>query len=139
MVEVTYKSTYQAAATVAPAIEGHFARLLATAVEQGETDLAPEPSVNVIETIIDVAFWASLRREEGRSPKVSLVYLPPVLAGQPLEFEERIALTPHVLTKLAPAVERSGYTPGRLGARWRIMCLGYYAFHTRLLLCAGSY
>jgi len=107
-VEVTYRSTYQAAAAVAPAIEGHFARLLATAIAQGETDLAPEPSVNVIETIIDVAFWASLRKEEGRAPKVSLAYLPPVLAGQPLEFEERILLTTQVLTKLAPAVERSG-------------------------------
>jgi hypothetical protein len=105
---MTYKSTYQAASTAAPAIERHFARLLALAVEQGETDLAPEPPLNMIEAIIDVAFWASLRKEEGRSPKISLAYLPPLLAGQPLIFENRILLTPHVLTKLAPAVERSG-------------------------------
>jgi hypothetical protein len=103
-----YTSTYQAASTAAPAIESHFARLLSAALQQGETDLAPEPSSKVIETIIDVTFWASLRREEGRSPKISLAYLPPLLAGEPLIFEERILLTPHVLTKLAPAVERSG-------------------------------
>jgi hypothetical protein len=103
-----YRSTYQAASIAAPAIEKHFARLLATALQQGETDLAPEPSLKVIEAAIDVTFWASLRREEGRSPKISLAYLPPLLAGQPLVFEERILLTPHVLTKLAPAVERSG-------------------------------
>jgi hypothetical protein len=103
-----YKSTYQAASIAAPAIEKHFAKLLATALQQGETDLAPEPSLKVIEAAIDVTFWASLRREEGRSPKISLAYLPPLLAGQPLVFEERILLTPHVLTKLAPAVERSG-------------------------------
>jgi len=105
---MAYRSTYKAASAAAPAIESHFIKLLATALQQGGQDLAPEPSMNVIEAIIDVAFWASLRREEGRSPKVSLTYLPPQLAGQPLIFEERILLTPHVLTKLAPAVERSG-------------------------------
>ena len=105
---MTYTSTYQAASAAAPAIEGHFARLLAAAVQMGEKDLAPEPPLRVIEAIMDVAFWASLRREEGRSPKISLAYLPPLLAGQPLVFEERLLLTPHLLTKLAPAVERSG-------------------------------
>jgi hypothetical protein len=105
---MTYRSTYQAAATVAPVIERHFSQLLATAVQQGENDLAPAPTLKVISSAIDVAFWASLRKEEGRSPKISLAYLPPLLAGQPLVFEERILLTPYVLTKLAPAVERSG-------------------------------
>jgi hypothetical protein len=105
---MAYRSTYKAANEAAPAIERHFVKLLASALEQGGQDLAPEPSLNVIEAIIDVAFWASLRREEGRSPKVSLAYLPPQLAEQPLIFEERILISPHVLTKLAPAVERSG-------------------------------
>jgi len=105
---MTYTSTYQAASSAAPAIESHFARLLSTAAQMGEKDLAPEPPLKVIEAIMDVAFWASLRREEGRSPKISLAYLPPLLAGQPLVFEERLLLTPHLLTRLAPAVERSG-------------------------------
>jgi hypothetical protein len=105
---MSYRSTYQAASLAAPAIESHFARLVSAALQQGETDLAPEPPLKVVEAIIDVTFWASMRREEGRSPKVSLAYLPPLLAGQPLVFEERIPLTPGVLTKLAPAVERSG-------------------------------
>lgn len=102
------RSTYQAAKIAAPAIARHFKQLLAAALAQGEPDLAPEPPLSCIETIIDVAFWASLRREEGRSPKISLAYLPPLLAGQPLIFENRILLTPYVLTKLAPAVERAG-------------------------------
>lgn len=93
----------------APAIESHFIKLLATATQQGGDDeLAPAPPAKVAEAIIDVAFWMSLRREEGRSPKISLAYLPPILAGQPLIFEERILLSVYVLTKLAPAVERSG-------------------------------
>ncbi len=69
----------------------------------------------MIETIVDVAFWASLRREEGRSPKISIAYLPPQLAGQPLLFEDRILLTPYLLTKLGPAVERSGIHLGVWG------------------------
>src|ERR1700676_2976208 len=103
---MSYKSTYQAAKIVAPAIESHFINLLKLALQEGDEDLAPEPPLKVIETIIDVAFWASLRKEEGRSPKISLAYLPPLLAGQPLVFEESILLTPSLLTKLAPAVER---------------------------------
>src|SRR6185437_16539188 len=105
---MAYKPTYQAAAIASPAIASHFEKLLAAALLQGGNNLAPEPSAKVIESIIDVTFWASLRREEGRSPKISLAYLPPLLAGQPLVFEERLSLTPHLLTRLAPAVERSG-------------------------------
>jgi hypothetical protein len=103
-----YQPTYQAAKIAAPAIESHFIKLLAAAVQQGEENLAPAPPLNVVEAIIDVTFWASLRREEGRSPKISIAYLPPLLAEEPLIFAERILLTPHVLTKLAPAVERVG-------------------------------
>ncbi|WP_259068951.1 putative sensor domain DACNV-containing protein [Mucilaginibacter sp. X4EP1] len=106
---MTFRSTYQGASAAAPAIERHFSKLLATAALQGDNEtLAPEPPLRVIEAIIDVAFWASLRREEGRSPQISIAYLPPILAGQPLIFGESILLTPYVLTKLAPAVERSG-------------------------------
>src|SRR6185312_13130772 len=105
---MAYTSTYQAASAAAPAIEGHFIKLLASASEQGESEeLAPAPSAAVVEALIDVAFWMSLRHEEGRSPKISLAYLPPLLAGQPLIFEERILLRTYVLTKLTPAVERS--------------------------------
>lgn len=102
------RSTYQAASSAAPAINKHFINLIAAALQQGEHDLAPEPPLQIIEAIIDVTFWASLRKEEGRSPKISIAYLPPSLAGQPLIFESPILLTPSALTKLAPAVERSG-------------------------------
>jgi len=106
---MAYTSTYQAASVAAPAIESHFIKLLATASQQGDSEeLAPAPPAKVVEALIDVAFWMSLRHEEGRSPKISLAYLPPLLAGQPLIFEERILLSTYVLTKLAPAVERSG-------------------------------
>lgn len=102
------EATYQAARAVAATIEQHFARHLTAARERGEQDLAPKPDRSAIEAIIDATFWASLRREEGRSPKISLAFFPHGQVLQPLIFERPLPLTPDVLTKLGPAVERPG-------------------------------
>jgi hypothetical protein len=107
--------TYQAARAVAATIEAHFARHLVEARRRGETELAPAPDARAIETIIDASFWASFRPEEGRFPKISLCFLPPEQAGTPLMLEDRLPLTPSVLTKLAPAVERPGIHLGVWG------------------------
>lgn len=103
-----FEPTYQAARKVAVTVEKHFARHLADARLKGEENLASEPSAAVIEAMIDTAFWASLRREEGHAPKISLVYLAPEQAEHPLLFEERLPLTTETLTKLSPGVERPG-------------------------------
>ncbi|AKQ47009.1 hypothetical protein TH63_17360 [Rufibacter radiotolerans] len=102
------KSTYAAARTVAPVIETHFAEQQADARLRGEENLAPAPPAKVIEALIDAAFWASLRKEEGQSPKISLAFLSPDQASKPLLFAYRLPLTSHNLTKLAPGVERPG-------------------------------
>jgi hypothetical protein len=99
---------YQAARAVAATVEAHFARHLAAARDRGEQELAPEPDKATIEAIIDATFWASLRREEGLSPKISLAFFPHEQVPQPLIFEQPLPLTPAVLTKLGPAVERPG-------------------------------
>lgn len=70
--------------------------------------MAQQPDTQTVEAIIDVAFWASLRREEVYTPKISLAFLPPEQASQPLTFERRLPLTPAALSRLAPAVERPG-------------------------------
>jgi len=111
------KSTYQAARAVAATVETHFARHLAAARQRGEQELAPEPDAQTIEAIIDATFWASLRREEGHVPKISLAFLPPEQAEQPLIFEQRLPLAASILTKLAPAVERPGIHLGVWGER----------------------
>ena len=98
--------TYQAASTVAPMVEEHFARQLAEAQRLGEEKLAPKPNARCIAAIIDATFWASFQPEEGRFPKISLAYLPPEQAGQPMVFEHPLPLNAGVLRKLAPAVER---------------------------------
>lgn len=105
---MTREPTYQAAQAVAATVEAHFARHLAAARERGEQELASEPDAQTIAAIIDATFWASLRREEGISPKISLAFLPPEQAVQPLMFEQPLSLEPRILTKLAPAVERPG-------------------------------
>lgn len=102
------RATYQAAQIVAPTIEAHFAEHLAAASAKGEIDLAPQPPARVIEAILDAAFWSSLRKEEGHSPKISIAFLPPEHAVKPLLFTQNLPLNPNVLTKIAPGVERGG-------------------------------
>lgn len=110
--ELTYESTYQAATKVCGTIAAHFDKHLACAEYNGEEELATAPTQKVIEIIIDVAFWASLRREEGYVTRISLAFLRPEQAGKPLLFEQRIPLTARALTKLAPGVERPGVHVG---------------------------
>jgi len=89
---------YPPATSVARTIAEHFRRHAA--------HLAPDAAT--IERLINAMFWASLRREEGRVPKISLAYLPPEKAGTALLVERPLALDPTSLTRLAPAVERPG-------------------------------
>lgn len=58
--------------------------------------------------MINTCFWASLRHEEGRSPKISLAFVPVDRAGDPLSLERRLPLSSETLTRFAPAVERPG-------------------------------
>lgn len=102
------KATYRAARTVAPIVENYFTEQLSAARQQGDKKLAPVPSAKAVEAIIDTAFWASLRREEGYSPRISLAFFPPELVDQPLLFEQPLPLNSYILTKLGPGVERPG-------------------------------
>lgn len=99
---------YPAARAIASTIQAHFEHHRRAARQHDQQGLAPQPDIQTIEQIIDAAFWASLRREEGYSPKISLAFLPPEQAGQPLMFEQPLALNPATLTRVAPAVERPG-------------------------------
>jgi hypothetical protein len=98
---------YGGANAAAPRVAAHFARHIKAAQRDGRAT-APAPSVATLEAIIDAAFWASLRREEGYNPRISLAYLPPEQAVRPLLFEHPMALAATALAKVAPAVERAG-------------------------------
>jgi hypothetical protein len=98
---------YGGAGGAAPRVAAHFATHIAAAQRDGQVTAAA-PGVATLEAIIDAAFWASLRREEGYTPKISLAYLAPEQALRPMMFERPIALLPGTLAKVAPAVERAG-------------------------------
>jgi hypothetical protein len=109
---------YPAARKVAGTVAEHFARRLEDARARGKAELASAPDAAAIEAVIDAGFWASLRREEGYSPKISLAFLPPEQASPPLTFARPLPLDPAALARLAPAVERPGI---HLGV-WRTGC-----------------
>src|ERR1017187_8306511 len=92
---------YPAARAAARKVHPHFARSL-----DGDSGLLPD--LETIEAIIDAAFWASLRREEIYTPRVSLAFVAPTLLGLPLIFERPVPLASQALTRLGPAVERPG-------------------------------
>jgi hypothetical protein len=89
-------------------IHGHFARHLAAVQRGGEDILAPLPDIQTVQAIVDAAFWASLRREEGYAPRISLAFAAPEQVDLPLMFERPLQLAPQSLVRLAPAVERPG-------------------------------
>jgi len=60
---------YPAARIVAPKVEEHFAQHAGDARRRGREVRVTPPDADTIEAIIDAAFWASLRREEGRAPR----------------------------------------------------------------------
>ncbi|MGH9874610.1 MAG: putative sensor domain DACNV-containing protein [Pyrinomonadaceae bacterium] len=65
---------------------------------------APEtiPSAEVLRTLIETAFWTSLRREEGRELRFTIKYIRQ--ASQNLSFKYPIDFTVSNLRKLAPAL-----------------------------------
>ena len=97
---------YPAARTAAVRIHAHLARH-ATAYPHPRQPAAV-PDSKAIEAIIEAAFWASLRREEGYMPRISLAFVAPEAVRWPLIFERRLPLAAQPLTRLAPAVERPG-------------------------------
>jgi hypothetical protein len=90
---MTTQPAYPAARAAALRVHPHYAQHL---------DIA------TIEAMIDVAFWASLRREETYTPRISLAFVQPSQVDLPLIFERAVPLDPHALTRLGPAVERPG-------------------------------
>ncbi len=101
------RGAYPAARSVSPNVQGYFARRRAD--YRGSTEgLAATPDLETIEAVIDASFWASLRREEGYVPKISLAFVSPEDTEHPLIFERPLPLEAGVLTRVAPAVERPG-------------------------------
>jgi len=96
--------TYLAARVASHRIAEHFSKH----TDHRDTDRSYLPDASVIEILIDTAFWASLRREEGYEPKISLAFVPPDLVCNRLVFQHTQRFTPYQLVKLSPAVVLPG-------------------------------
>ena len=114
---------YPAARTFAARLQDHFARH-AAAGPHGSPPGAPLPDAGAIEALIDAAFWASLQREEGHAPEISLAFLPPERALRPLMLAAPLPLGPRALARLAPAVARPGIHLGVWRERGELLVWG---------------
>src|SRR5580704_10041749 len=101
------EAAYPAARIVSPKIHAYFARQHAAIGDAGAA-LASLPDVASVHEMVDAAFWASLRREEGFIPRISLAFVAPDETSHALLLERPLPLDPGILAKVAPAVERPG-------------------------------
>lgn len=93
--------TYAAARTAAERILHHFA-------EHPMPSAGLVPDADALATLIDTAFWTSLRRDEIYTPRISFAYVAPGQASTALHFTSPFRLTPRDLIKLSAAAERPG-------------------------------
>jgi len=93
---------YPPAQSVATTVEQHFRRHIERAGSRRKSRRLHDRAHHQRRLL------ASLRREEGREPTISLAYLPPEAGGTALFVERPLPLDPANLTKLSPAVERPG-------------------------------
>ncbi|HEY8551106.1 MAG TPA: hypothetical protein VIL35_14210 [Vicinamibacterales bacterium] len=114
---------YPAARAVAVRVHDYFAKLFERAGSMASS-FPPLPEAAAIETVIDTAFWASLRREEGYVPHISLALIAEPHARHPLCFARPLPLVPWQLAKLAPAVERKGIHLGVAPESGRLVVWG---------------
>jgi hypothetical protein len=57
---------------------------------------------------LDVAFWASVTANEGRTTRARILFIEPEMLPSPLRFDASIPYEPARLTRLAPAVPEGG-------------------------------
>jgi hypothetical protein len=101
------REAYAAARAVSPKLHAYFTAKAAKLTSLGE-EIGAVPDAETIEAIINAAFWASLRREEGYAPRISLAFVAAQQTEHALIFERALPMDPAVLTRVAPAVERAG-------------------------------
>ncbi len=99
--------TYAAARLAADRIHRYLATHSIPAQFSAER-VASLPDATTLAALIDAAFWASLRREEGYIPRISLAFVAPGQVDDAVCFAISLSLEPKDLSKLAAAVERVG-------------------------------
>jgi len=75
--------------------------------EAQERQSPSAPTSDSLKRMVECAFWASLRPEEGRYPKFSIIYAQEDECADALKFKSPKAFLPEVLAALAPALSRN--------------------------------
>src|ERR1041385_9365275 len=70
------------------------------------------PTIDELETLVDVTFWASLRAEEGRPARPSLSFTPPGTSPKTFRFSESVPLSVDDLVKISPALRHADVHAG---------------------------
>ncbi len=118
-------ASYPAGRELAERVRDRFSSYLDALVRQSPSYARMrEVSVELIDEMIQAAFWTSLRREEVYVPKVSLALVPRESTDQALVFERPLPLVPASLARVAPAVERPGIHFGLWPDEGRLMVWG---------------
>jgi hypothetical protein len=110
---------YPAARLHAEMLRDHFARQ-----QRPQERDALLPDTKTVAALIDAGFWASLKREEGYAPEISLAFLPPDRAEHPMRLAVALPLGARALARLAPAVERPGIHLGVWRERGKLVVWG---------------
>jgi hypothetical protein len=96
-------------ATIVAQVSTYFERLHAgVRPREGKRNGAEPPPRDAVARMLNAAFWASLRREEGWPTRLSLAYFAQSAVEDAFAFERPLTLGPKSLSKVAPAVERPG-------------------------------
>jgi len=101
------ETTYLGARMISGTLASYLADQLVSLDEHKRAQYSV-PKASIIEAVIDSAFWASLRKEEGYTPKISIALSAPYDAIHPLVFKQAVRFTPTNLVKLSPAVIQPG-------------------------------
>jgi len=64
-------------------------------------------SVEDLTTLINVAFWASFKKEEGRSVTIAMQYAPPDKADSPFLLQHPLPYTDEHLSRISPVLQGS--------------------------------
>jgi hypothetical protein len=106
----------------------------------GEPALLPDaPSRPQLEALIEAAFWASVRRDEGRPVSFALAYVEPEEGNTSFIFKQPVPFATEGLARLGPAIQNSdariGVWPGDGGELklWGYTTLDYPCFEITVL------
>ena len=106
-----YENPYRLEAAVVYALLAHLNRLInasngATRCDPGDMRV-PLLTVPHLSTLMNVSFWASFKKEEGRSVNIALQYVPPDDAYRPFLLKHALPYTEENILRISPVLQGS--------------------------------